>query len=274
MDASRTATLMRQLTNLRLVILNVLAVFVGTFVLRVVSTPQSFPTMLATAVGSALIASGVIGLSLELLLHRSVAREVRESLALDREIVEWGIVGLGDRWPRDDWVTSAFRNATHVNVVCHWDEVWTMGGLWREEFHRAHSRGVTFDVLLPDPGNERLMRQLSQKAALGGAAVVDIGVRVAALAAAFSNIESPATFRPSSKRRRQVELRVVDFPQPYTCYRFGNVGVMRALPAHNQGIACPILLLQNEGKLWNFVSEDFDRTWRLLSSPPEDSATT
>ena len=147
-----------------------------------------------------------------------------------------------------------------------------MGGHWREAFQAALLRGTTFDVVLPDPDDEHLMEQLEAKASFGEPAT-DLALRVRTILRTFTTVPGKTAFSSTSERPRQVEVKLVNFLPPFTCYRFGRVGVMRMLPGHNPGVACPILLLNSEGKLWQFVGDDFDRTWRFVAkAAPAPSA--
>ncbi len=212
-------------------------------VLAVHSTIQ----MILKDVGSVMLASVAIGVIWDRIMRRSFLDEVFATANLGEDIRKSGLSRVySDFDTQVNW-DHLFRDTTRFDMFIAY-------GLFVRHLLRPYLERVAANsqssvkIVLPDPGNEMLVAELSRRF---GRTKEEIIIGITEAAEEFNQI-----LRNS---KGSYSLIYTATNPVYTCYRFGSKYLIAFYPNYPQRVKVPTLLVEEGCHLFDFFEKDFER---------------
>ena len=258
----------RQKTNIRVGLTTVIALLAGSAVLIVGATFREELDAgsirwfdLVSAVGSSIMAIGILALVFEISTRRAIMDEVLNRVALKEDINFAGLVAMPqNRTDSRAHLKKALLEAKKVDLV------YVSSG-WVESNTEALSaclreRGARVRILLPNPDASELLKELLARLEYTNIDDLRRAVGVAKYAA-FKLREMHPAISSGQGIKSGVEIRWLPVVPPYALFRVGSRGTlefyeMRKERDHNS----PNLQFSEPGALARFAEADFEAIWK------------
>jgi hypothetical protein len=257
-DAVRRSFL-RFRTNVVVVASSVVSIVVGAFIVWAASDWKFVPV--GAAVGTSILAVGALALASELTTRRTTLRETFAMVNLRDEITAAGMTALySSRDVLDRVFPHKVSRAKKIDLMFVSASSWMSNN--QEPLKRMLARGGRVRLLVPDPGDDELLRQLLTRfdyPSLEGLRTdVQYTVNLAqGIAASYPERASKVPGRLAGVGKGLAIRRLTIVPT-YSFYRVDALGVMRVHEVRKgKAPQSPVLVFERKGTLHNFTRKDF-----------------
>lgn len=198
--------------------------------------------------GSLLVASIALAALWDLYLKRQFQRELTESFAMAESLERGGIVDVASHFYHDiDW-PGFFEHVRELDIVLSYGATWRR--MHEDKIRDLLSRqNVVIRILLPDPEDADLMRDLARRYNLDAAEVAE---RVS------NAISDYLSYIPMSKKKGRLKIYLAKKNFTWSSYRFDNVAL---LSFYSHGLVkgqSPTLLIRRGGTMFGYVSSELE----------------
>lgn len=249
----------RQVTTLRTIISAILIGAAGIGLLYVTSEASPFRwtyvsiQSLLRELGSVLFSAVALYVLWELAAKRAFLAELRSEDGVPRSIEKAGIIGVEESFGRDLRWHESLSECKQLDVFASYASTWRNNN--REDLSALATRkGATIRVFLPDPANEVVVSELSNRF---GMTKDDVVKHIHDAAEDFKNI--------FAGKKAKMSLWYVATAPVYSFYRFDKHAYI-SMYKHRRGrdYVPPTIIISNRGFMWRFLQKETDA---IVSNP-------
>jgi hypothetical protein len=193
-------------------------------------------------VGSLILVTGLLSLWWERIARRAVAEEVLTRIGTNQDIARAGLVRVTDTFHRDiDWQRH-FRSAHEIDVYFAYGRTWLATHI--DDLRDAAERGATIRVILPDPQNDEVTRNLAHRFAMERQQIVELIQ------------QSTENIRALASPKHNVEVWYLPETPVFSFYRFDDVAIFALYSHRHNRAAVPAFTVEAAGTLFDFVQRE------------------
>jgi|WetSurMetagenome_2_1015567.scaffolds.fasta_scaffold09200_1 hypothetical protein len=201
------------------------------------------------SLGSLLIASVTLGFVWQFFGKRAFLDEILAKAGIAKELTHAGILRVTDAFHHEvDW-KGLFKNANRLDLFFAYAQTWrnTNG----EELRRlASKKGSRIRVVLPDPDNAEVLRELARRFKYTPDHVKEL---IAEAVQYFTDLKTVADHNGAV-----VEIWLYQGTPQVSFYRFDDVGVLSLYTHQHQRTPLPTFIVGHGGTLYDFIRKEFD----------------
>ncbi len=194
--------------------------------------------------GALLVSTVTIATLWELAAKRAFLAELMAQAKLAEKVRAAGIVTLTTDFQREvDW-KQMFKTVKKLDIFFAYGRTWRKSNL-KELDDIAQRPGIRIRVVLPDPHNSELMKELGRRFRTNPE---DVKNRI---------LETSNDFQ---SRFKNVDFSLWFLPESpvFSFYRFDHLIVLALSKHGKQGGNIPTFIVEEGGTIYNFVREEFD----------------
>jgi hypothetical protein len=241
--------LYRERTSLRTLVVALSALLTGVFLLFISETwqwLQSVPPVQAVVrdLGALLVSTVTIATLWELAAKRAFLAELMAQARLAEEIRSAGIVTVTTDFQRGiDW-KKMFKTVKKLDIFFSYGRTWRGTNL-AELNELAQRPGTRVRVVLPDPYNDELMKELGRRFRK---APDEVSKLILEASDDFQNIFKDSDF----------SLWFLSESPAFSFYRFDHQAILALFKHGKRGGSLPTFIVEKGGTVYDFIRREFD----------------